>query len=182
MLLSGPMGEPNVMKPFLFASLLGLGALAGCGGSQTAPTAEAAEAELRIISEADAVGIIAETVQQSGIPPESGWNVDVAVEEPLHVDVRLQGTLYGVEWVSAQDRLDYGTAIPEPDPSGQLRILPGHGDDARAQILILDFRTYRYDPDDERVRAGATSAREAESRLRRDVRDFLEYVRGQGAI
>jgi hypothetical protein len=32
------------------------------------------------------------------------------------------------------------------------------------------------------VRHGAAGPREAESRLRRDVRDYLEYVRGQGGL
>ncbi|MFW6066759.1 MAG: hypothetical protein ACOC97_00355 [Myxococcota bacterium] len=156
-------------------------AVSACGGAGPPPR-EATDASLRIISEADAVGIISDTIRATGAELESGWEVDIAAEEPLQVDIRLEGTNYGVEWVSSQDRLDYGTAIPDPDPDGQLRILPGAGEDEEAQILVLDFRTYRYDPDPERVRGGAPGAREVESRLRRDVRDFLEYVRGQGAI
>ncbi|MFW5875310.1 MAG: hypothetical protein ACOCXM_01105 [Myxococcota bacterium] len=170
-----------MQKHVSFIALVGGIALAACSGAQ--PQAkEASEADLRIISEADAVGIINETVRARGATPETGWEVDIAADEPLLVDLRIGGTPYGIEWVSARDRQTYGGAIPDPDPNGQLRILPGAGDDAQAQILVLDFRSYRYDPDAERVRLGATGSREAESRLRRDVRDFLEYVRGQGAI
>lgn len=168
-------------KQFLWIALIACLGPVACAGSQP-PAEEPTEGELRIISEADAVGIIGETVRGRGATPETGWEVDIAVEDPILVDIRIGGTLYGIEWVSAQDRRAYGDALPDPDPNGQLRILPGAGDDAQAQVLVLDFRSYRYDPDADRVRHGAPGSREAESRLRRDVRDFLEYVRGQGAI
>lgn len=153
----------------------------GCNGSAPPPK-DPTKVQLQVISEADAIQIISDTLKQAGIQAKSGWNVDISAEEPLHVDVRLNDTEFGIEWVSAQDRLDYGNAIPEPDPNGQLRILSGANHDAQAQVLVLDFRTYRYDPDPEHDRNGATSALDAESRLKRDVKDFIEYVRGQGAI
>lgn len=164
------------VSPFVCALTFLLLAV-GCDGS-TPPPKDASKVQLRAMSEADAIQIISDTLKEAGIQANSGWNVDIAADEPLHVDVRLNDTQFGIEWVSAQDRLDYGNAIPEPDPNGQLRILPGANDDSQAQILVLDFRTYRYDPDPEHVQNGATSALQAESRLKRDVKDFIEYVRG----
>jgi hypothetical protein len=58
----------------------------------------------------------------------------------------------------------------------------GRHEERPAQVLVLDHRSYRYDPNRKRVQRGAIGIREAESRIRRDVRDYLEYVRGQGAL
>ncbi len=154
--------------------------LTACGGVPAPRTVTAAD--LRSVHEARALQIVDDAVTQEGVPVASGWQVAVGADHPLRVDVRLAGTEYGIEYVSPQDRIDYGDAIPRPDPNGQLRILAGTGADARAQILVLEESSYRYDPDPDRVQAGARGVREAEGRLRRDVRDFLEYVRGQGAL
>ncbi len=154
--------------------------LCACGGATTRRSATAAD--LRDISEARANDMIEELFAEMGIPFSTQWNVDDGASEPFEVDFRVGDTLYGVEWVSPQDRVDYGDRIPEPDPTGQLQTLAGHGDDDGVQILVLDHVSYRYDPDRERVQAGATGVREVESRLRRDVRDFIEYVRGEGAL
>jgi hypothetical protein len=139
-------------------------------------------ADLRDISEARAKEIIAEVAGEVGTALQAAWPVDVGEAEPFPVDFQIASSDYGIEWVSPQDHVDHGETIPEPDPSGQLKIMPGAGNDAGKQVVVLDHRTYRYDPDLERVQRGTTGAREAESRLRRDVRDFLEYVRGQGGI
>jgi hypothetical protein len=160
--------------------VLALVSLSACGGPSTGRTAT--PADLRDISEARAGDMIAELLLELGIAQSTQWNIDDGHGEPFEVDFRVAETLYGIEWVSPQDRVDYGDRIPEPDPTGQLQTLAGHGDDAGVQILVLDHRSYRYDPDRERVQHGATGVREVESRLRRDVRDFIEYVRGEGAL
>lgn len=160
--------------------LLSILVSSACGG---APRARGVtEADLRIFTEAEALEIIREVMADQGISVQSGWQVDVGADEPLEVDVRLARSDFGVEWVSPQDRHDFGDVFPQPDPSGQLRILPGTGEDARAQILVLDHGAYRYDPAPERVRRGSIGAAEAEARLRRDLRDYLEYVRGQAGL
>lgn len=151
-----------------------------CGPPPPPRTARATD--LRSLSETRAVELIAEVLTDNSLEAEGGWSVAIGVPEPLGVDLKLSGTSFGIEWVSPQDRQSFGDAVPEPAPSGQLRILPGDGDDDGAQILVLEHATYRYDPDRQRVQHGAVGIREAESRLRRDIRDFLEYARGQGAL
>jgi hypothetical protein len=152
----------------------------GCG---PAPLPEPpTEPELREISQARALDEIRGVLEQAGVDYQRGWSIDIDGAQPLEVDFRLSGSKLGIEWVSPQDRADYGDALPTPDPDGQLRVLPGADADANAQVLILDHRTYEYSPDPEDVQRGALGIRAAESRLRRDVRDFLEYCRGQGAI
>ncbi len=140
------------------------------------------EDELRIITETEAQELLREALDSAGVPVQTEWQVDIGGGATLEVDMRLAQSDFGIEWVSPQDRQDHGDRLPHPDPSGQLRILPGAGTDAQAQILVLDHRSYRYDPDRERVQRGSTGAAEAEDRVRRDVRDYLEYVRGQGAL
>jgi hypothetical protein len=140
------------------------------------------EADLRSISEAEAIDILTELLAETSVAAAVNWQVNVGAPEPFEVDLRLGQTSYGIEYVSPQDRRDHGERIPRPDPSGQLRIMPGAGDDAQAQILVLEHSTYRYDPDRERVQRGSIGPAEAEERLRRDLRDYLEYVRGQGAL
>lgn len=163
----------------LAALIAVLGTLA-CGPPP--PPRVARGTDLRSLSEARAVELISEVLTDSSLAAEAGWAVGVGMPEALAVDIKLTGTTFGIEWVSAQDRQSFGDVVPEPAPSGQLRILPGDGDDATAQILVLEHATYRYDPDRQRVQHGAVGIREAESRLRRDIRDFLEYARGQGAL
>lgn len=154
--------------------------LCACGSAQR-PRGPSAD-ELRTIHEQRAFELIQEVLDEAGVRAEHEWQIDIGAPEPLDVDVRLGGTEFGIEWVSPQDREDYREAIPPPDPEGLLRILPGAGDDAQAQILVMHERMYRYDPDRERVQRGSTGVHEVEARVRTYVRDYLEYVRGQGAL
>jgi hypothetical protein len=138
--------------------------------------------ESRSLSESRAMELVREVLNESGIVYERRWDVEVGQGASLPVDVRFSGSDFGIEWVSPQDRIDHGDSIPGPDADGQLRILPGVGANNGAQILVLDHESYRYDPHRQNVDRGATGVREVESRVRRDLRDFLEYVRGQGGF
>jgi hypothetical protein len=157
--------------------LLFLVTCVACGSTQR--PRGATEADLRSITELEAQEIARELMGEQGVAIQTGWRVNVGATEPFDVDVRLAQSQFGIEFVSAQDRHELGDRIPRPDPSGQLRIMPGAGDDAQVQILILDHTSYRYDPDRERVQRGSLGSAEAQDRLRRDMRDYLEYVRGQ---
>lgn len=150
--------------------------MAGCGGG--AHQVRETETD-QLLAEARAIELIASTLDEAGIGATGGWRVNIGAPQPLEVDVRLAGGHYGIEYVTAQDRIDYGTSIPQPD-NETLRILPGTGDDSAVQILILDERAFRFDPHLEHVQAGESSATDIEGRLARDVRDYIAYVRGQG--
>ncbi|MDW8361175.1 MAG: hypothetical protein RMK74_02145 [Myxococcales bacterium] len=165
----------------LWASVAALFALA-CG--QPPPPRIAREEDLRVLGEGPALALAREVASEQGVACSAGWAIDIGAQDPerrFEVDLRLEGTHFGIEWVTAQDRAEWGELIPRPDRTGALRILAGARDDARAQVLVLDESSYRYDPDPERVRMGSVGPREAEERLRRDVRDFLEYVRSRDA-
>jgi hypothetical protein len=155
-------------------------AIAGCGsggrGSDTTPP------ELLTLDEGRALEIVSEVLSEAGLTESGGWSIQLATDTPLEVDVRLGSTRFGIEWLSEQDRVDLGQAVPPPAPDGQLRIAPGVGDDASAQILILDHAAYRYANERDVVQRGVPGAHETEGRLRRDLRDFLQYVRGEGGV
>jgi hypothetical protein len=150
---------------------------AGCGGAPTRPSRE--NAPTLDLGEARALEIITQTLDRLGVRHARRLSVDIGGAERLVVDVQLVGQDYGIEYVTAQDRADHGAALPPPPRQPELQLLPGAGDDARVQILLLDERWYRFARDADRVQAGARSAADAEGRLARDVTDFVEYVRGQ---
>lgn len=151
-------------SPFLVVLTL----VASCGGAQTSSVNEADG--VRSLQESRALEVIREAAADSGTTVGEGFRAALN-NESVEVDLRL-GTTFGVEWVSAQDRVD-SPALPEPPAGGQLRIIAEPGG---AQILILEYSSYRYDSRRERVQAGATSAADVEARLRRDLRDFLVYA------
>jgi hypothetical protein len=152
-----------------------LGLFAACGN--TPPVTHALD--LQSLTETRAIELIREVLGEVGLGYERSWPIRIGSGQALQVDVRLTETPFGIEWISPQDRVDHGAALPDPDPDGQLRIVPGGGPDGQAQVLVLDHRSYRYDPRRENVDRGAPGFRDVESRVRRDLRDFLEYVRGQ---
>ena len=139
----------------------------------SAPPVRPSEETLRVLPEAQALDLVRTVLREGGRSVGPAFSLSLG-RERLEVDVALMGTAYGVEWISSQDRANQ--VLPEPASDGQLRILPGTQDEQTMQILLLDERTYRYDPDRERVERGATSLADAESRLRRDVVDFLAYA------
>jgi hypothetical protein len=155
-------------------------ALAGCGPRGGRGPSEAPE--LLAVSEARALEIIGEVLREESVARGASFAIAIGPQTQLEVDVRLASSRFGIEWISPQDRADLGAAVPEPASGGQLRIVPGYGDDASAQVLALEHTSYRYANDREAVQSGIPGALEAEGRLRRDVRDFLEYVRGQGGL
>ncbi len=159
--------------------LVPLMAIAGCGPARVRPTEPP---ELLTLNEGRALEIVGEVLAEEGVARGAAWSIRIGAEARLDVDVRIASSSFGVEWMSPQDRADLGDAVPGPAPRDQLRIMAGVGEDASAQVLVLEHTKYRYANDREAVQSGAPSAREAEARLRRDLRDFLRYVRDQGAI
>jgi len=159
---------------FALTLLAGLGG--ACGG---APPATAPAPRPLDLGEARALEVIVATLRRQGIETTGDWSVAVGGAEPLRVDVRLAEGTFGIEYVTRQDREDIPDLPPAPREP-ELQILPGHGADERAQVLLLDELGYRFYAGREHAHDGRRSATQAESRLARDVADFVAYVRGQG--
>ncbi len=170
--LRSSLGTPRMERS---GSLLLICALSAC---TTMPSPRSAgDHELRPIMENRAIAVIREVVSDAGLRVGPAMDVQAGAAGTLNVDVAVLPGVHGIEWVSAQDRVDDADVLPAPAPEGQLRIMAGVAEDAERRILVLDASTYRFDPERLRVQQGAVGLSETEGRLRRDVRDFLEYIR-----
>ncbi|MFK7989331.1 MAG: hypothetical protein AB8I08_25155 [Sandaracinaceae bacterium] len=163
-------------------AISGLLLLPSCGPQSRATETAAGSAEVRTLSEGRALTLINEVFAEEGVPVTAGWTLTVGQDTALPVDLRVADSHYGLEWMSAQDRVDLGDAIPGPTDNGQLRLVPGRDGEMDAQVWILEHTRYEYANEREHVQSGVSGAGDAEARLRQDARDFLHYVRGQGAL
>ncbi|HEX7476441.1 MAG TPA: hypothetical protein VF331_01415 [Polyangiales bacterium] len=156
-------------------------ALVAAGCATATPAVQHPSAEhLASLPESQALALIDSCLQEQKVEPEPGW----AVELPRHagglpVDIRLGHAPVGIEWVSEQDRARYGQLLPAPDPSGQLRVLQGRDG---AIVLLLDQATYRYEPGGARALLASRDLDSTADRLKRDVQDFIAYVKSQYAL
>jgi hypothetical protein len=152
-------------------------------GCASAPRAEPAHAESLVLSqltEREAISIVDRLLLEQRQQPVTGWRVRLPRRAQLDVDVRLGDSPFGVEWVSRQDRALLGSNLPEPDPSGQLRVVRGEAAREPALILLLDDRSYRLVRGAD-AQGSDEDERALEDRLRQDLRDFIEYAQSQYA-
>lgn len=127
----------------------------------------------RPVDERRAVEVIIEAFRDEHDNPMQGNDVSLSETKKLHVDVLAQGHKYGVAYVTAQDRLDLGSALPPRDPAmgDALQLVSGLGNDGDARVLVLEDTEYLYD--DNVGEAHEASSLTAELKLKRDVHDFL---------
>jgi hypothetical protein len=87
--------------------------------------------------------------------------------------VAAQGKKYGVAYVTTNERVRLGVALPAREPSmgDALQLVSGQGDDGDARVLVLQDTSYLYDDHVGEEHRETTVT--AELKLRRDVRDFL---------
>jgi hypothetical protein len=151
--------------------------MAGCASG--APRALAAGApEPRVLSETQGLLAAREALLGAGAlaQPASTLALDGL---PLQADVRFGDPPFGIEWVSADDRA-HRAPLAEATPDSPLQIVSAKAGDVVVQVLVLDERAYGYEGNSLLVQRGATGIEDAERRVRRDVNDFLDYVRDQG--
>ncbi len=127
----------------------------------------------RALDERRAVEVIIEAFRDEQDAPVPGGDVALTETKKLHVDVNAQEHKYGVAYVTAQERLDLGAALPPRDPAMRdaLQLVSGLGADGDARVLVLEDTEYLYD--DQVGEAHEASALTAELKLKRDVHDFL---------
>jgi hypothetical protein len=134
---------------------------------------------LESLDERVATDLLDRLLREAKQEPVQGWVVTLADSREIDVDRRLGTSTFGIEWVSPQDRVRYGTALPAPDPGGQLRLVTGSGEaGAKALILLLDHESYRFGVSERALVPGEPPPVIAR-RLRRDLLDFLSYTAGQ---
>jgi hypothetical protein len=131
----------------------------------------------RALDERRAIQIIARAFQDERESPVPGDPVELGSGGKIEVDVRADGHKYGVAYMTQQERDAMGNALPRRDPAmgDALQGVRGSGDDEDARVLILYDADYMYDDQVGSAREETTIT--AESKLARDVRDYL--VRAQ---
>jgi hypothetical protein len=148
--------------------------LASCGAA--APLGPGAP-EPRLLSETQALLAIREALSEAGASPERASTL-VLEGAPLRVDARFGQPTFAIEWASADDRAHQ--TLPPANPRDPLRIVTASDGAQTIQVLVLDERVYGYEGNSLLVQRGAPSLEDAERRVRRDVADFVDYVRDQG--
>lgn len=167
----------SIRSPKLLAIALLL--TSACASAPPAPKAKDAPGQARIgfLDEREALAVIDELLLEARLEPVAGFEVDLPERRDFKVDVRLGKAAVGIEWISEQDRARYGRLLPAPDPGGQLRVLSGGDKNGQpALILLLDHESYAFP---RAPKGDASAERDAERKLRRDLRDFIEYAKTQ---
>ena len=127
----------------------------------------------RPLDERRAIELIIQAFREEHDRPIPGHDVPLTESKQIHVDVGTSDRKYGVAFVTAAERLELGTALPEKDPAmgDALQLVSGLGDDGDARVLVLRDSDYMYDDHvgDEHEQPSLT----AELKLKRDVHDFI---------
>ncbi|HEY6880279.1 MAG TPA: hypothetical protein VI299_19785, partial [Polyangiales bacterium] len=97
---------------------------------------------------------------------------------PLHAEVRFGDPPFAIEWATAEDRAH--RKLPPATPDSPLQIVSASDGSRPVQVLVLDEQAYAYEGNSLLVQRGAQGIEDAERRVRRDVTDFVNYVRDQG--
>ena len=150
-----------------------------CGGHQQAP----AQIETRPLEEGKAFSIIEEMLAERGYAWDNKVPVQVAGAAEFNADFGVRGKNIVIEYLTEQDRARIGS-IPPAAEGSRLHVINGrapvNGAPARVYVFFIDDRKFVYhsNPTSE-VRADVTFL-EVDSRLRRDMADFLSWYENNG--
>ncbi len=131
----------------------------------------------RPLGEARARALIAQVIQEQGDSPAAGRRIALPKARELQVDVTVAGHMYGIAFITAEERPRLGTGVPAPDVGSNALQLVRDVTNHQARILVLHDTNYMTDEqagDDRDV-----SSVVVEHRLQRDVRDFLAEAKRQ---
>lgn len=148
----------------------------GCGGQQERPVA----LDIRPLEENRAFEIIDEVIAERGYQAERNIKLSISSQVSLTADYRMKDHKIGIEYLTQADRERLGP-IPDPAPGSRLHVLLTHtepnaqGLREAVYVFFIDDRkfVYHFNPTSER-RADVTFL-EVDSRLRRDIEDFLSW-------
>jgi hypothetical protein len=156
-------------------ALVSLGA--GCGGSQTGPT----KLDTRPLEEQKAFDVIKAVLAERGYTAEADVAIELTTKARFQADFRLTGQKIAIEYLVDQDRIEIG-AIPPPATGSRLHVLQATtvpADPKQAgetlYIFFLDDRNYLYQFNPTSENRADITLNEVQSRLKRDVVDFLTW-------
>jgi hypothetical protein len=154
--------------------------LFGCGGRQGGPT----QIETRPMEKGKAISIIEEMLAERGYSWDKEAPVQVAGSGEFACDFRIKNEKIAIEYLTAEDRARIGE-IPPPAKGSRLHVINGRvvspdGVPSRVFVFFIDDRKFVYhsNPNSE-VRADVTYP-EVDTRLRRDIADFLSWYENSG--
>ena len=158
-----------------------LPALAGCGGREGPP----AQIETRPLEKGKAEAIIEEMLTERGYTWDREVPVQVAGGIEFNADFRVRDQAIAIEYLTDEDRRRIGQ-IPPAAEGSRLHVIVGRtvSDNgsipSRVYVFFIDDRKFVYhsNPTSE-VRADVTFL-EVDSRLRRDMADFLSWYENSG--
>jgi hypothetical protein len=127
----------------------------------------------RPLDERRAIELIFQAFREERDHPVPGRSMALSQSKQIRVDVMARGRKYGVAYVTASERLELGTSLPEKDPAmgDALQLVSGLGEDGDARVLVLRDTDYQYDDHVGDQHEQPSIA--AELKLKRDVRDFI---------
>lgn len=156
--------------------------LCGCGSTQ-----EVKHLETRPLEESKAFEIIGEVLAERGYTLSPDVMVELSTKSRFPCDFRVNEHKIAIEYLTEKDRKTIGH-IPPAASGSRLHVLPARkvSEDPEAQgepiyLYFIDERKYVYhwNPTSE-VRADVTYL-EVDSRLRRDLADFLSWYESNRA-
>lgn len=144
-------------------SVLVLSAVA-CGGAQHKTSI------LRPLEERRARALIEEALVSNGVSPARPRSVALPGDGSLVEDMAIEGTKYGIAYVTVPEQKALGAAVPGYDPQKlDLTLARGTGGEV---VLLLYEQSFEYDAGSEHT----TSAVTIEGKLKRDVTDYVLHV------
>lgn len=151
--------------------------VAGCGG----PQQETAKLETRPLEEAKASDIITAVLTERGYVASRDVKIELSTKVVFDCDFKVNDQKIALEYVTRQDLTTMG-AIPPPAPGSRLHVLPAKvvPDDPSTQgepvyVFMIDENDYEYQFNPTSENRADVTFLEVESRMRRDLADFLAW-------
>ena len=162
---------------FFISSVLFLVMLPSCGGRQQEPV----NLDIRPLEETKAFKIIEEILAERGYLYQKDVDLGLRTGTHFKCDYKIRDRSIAIEYLTDQDRQTMGDIPPAAKGSRlhvlSARLLSGENLSESEQVFVLfiDERNflYHFNPTPER-RADVTIL-EVDSRLRRDLQDFLSW-------
>ncbi len=100
----------------------------------------------RTLDERRAIEVIRNAVAAEGARPAPARDEKLTNKEAqIRIDVSIEGKKYGIVYVSDDDKLKLGDAIPAPNAKEDPFKIVRAGDDGSVVIVLLYQTNYRYD-------------------------------------
>ncbi|MBN2343814.1 MAG: hypothetical protein JXX29_22120 [Deltaproteobacteria bacterium] len=152
--------------------------ISSCGSGQNVNTFNT-----RALEENKAIEIIAKVLADRGYEATSDQLVSFSNDTQIICDIRVKNEAMSIEYITAQDESEMG-AVPPASTGSRLYVLPAtaklvkEGEGASSEslyVLLLDEKQYQYHYNPTSDHRADVTYHEVESRLTRDLNDFISW-------